>query len=95
MKQISLDSAAEDVKQFVRALPIGDEGVELALDGDVICKVIPPHGMSEAERDAVLATGWQRIREAQARNQDVPSKIIEREVNEAVDQVRRESNSSR
>ena len=91
MKHISLDAAAEDVKQFVRTLPLGGEGVELELDGQVICKVIPPQQLSSSEREAVLKAGWKRVRQAQQRNKGVSAKVIEREVDQAIEQVRRPS----
>ena len=88
MKAISLDREDDGVKQFIRTLPLQPGGVELPLNGEVICKVIAPQQLSDAERDAILEAGWQRVRQAQRRNQGVPGKVIEREINEAVEEVR-------
>ena len=38
MKHINLNSADEQVKRFIQALPLEPGGVELELDGKVICK---------------------------------------------------------
>jgi hypothetical protein len=93
MKHLSIDEHDEQIKEFVRSLPVEPEGVELELDGRVVCKVFAPHQLSDTERDAVLRRGWERIRMAGERNQDVPAKEIEREVQEAVNEVRMRTRS--
>ena len=86
MKQIRIED--EHIKDFLRGLPLGTEGVALEVDGSVLCKVIDPHQLSDADRDAILQTGWERVRRARDRNKGVPAKIIDREVSEAVEEVR-------
>jgi hypothetical protein len=88
VKHIDLDRADERVKDFVRTLPIEPDGVELKLNGKVICKVVSPQHLTTDERDAILARGRELVRRARERNKGVPAKIIEREVQEAVDEVR-------
>jgi hypothetical protein len=92
MKHITVDRENDQVKEFLRTLPLEPDGVELELNGRVICKIVAPGQLTSQERDAILEAGWQRVREAQERNRGVPAKVIEREVNEAVDEVRRRSN---
>jgi len=91
MKHINLDTAADDVKEFVSTLPLGDDGVELELDGQVICKVLPPQGFSEADQAVLIERVRQLVHQARQRNRGVPSKVIEREVGQAVDEVRRKT----
>ena len=88
MKRVNLDKAAPAVKRFVRSLEVDAEGVELAIGDRVICKVVPPMQLSEAEKAALLKKGWELIRRAHERNKDVPARVIEREVREAVKTVR-------
>ena len=89
MKRISLDTETAEVRQFIRKLPLDTDGVELEMNGRVVCKVIPSLHFSESEKEALVRERWQLIRRAQRRNKGVPAKIIEREVLSAVDEVRR------
>ncbi|MEX2120209.1 MAG: hypothetical protein WD847_11495 [Pirellulales bacterium] len=93
MHRIKLDTAPPQVRQFLEDLPLDQGGVELELNGRVLYQVIPPHQLSDAQREAILAEGWELIRAAQERNKGVPANVIEREVREAVDEVRRRRHS--
>jgi hypothetical protein len=88
MKRLNLDHDERSLKEFVRALPLQHEGIELELDGRIVCKIVPPLQCSEAEKKALVEERWQRIRQAQERNKGVPPRIIEREIREAVEAVR-------
>jgi hypothetical protein len=88
MKRVNLDQAQPAVKRFVRDLQIGAEGVELELDGKVVCEVVPPQTISPAERAALLLRGRELAQRARARNKGVRARVIEREVQQAVDEVR-------
>ena len=88
MHRVKLDSAPPSVKKFVRGLLLESDGVELELDGQVVCKVIGPHQLTEADREALLDKVTKQIRRAHQRNKDVPARVIEREVRDAVAQVR-------
>jgi hypothetical protein len=88
MKQIKLDRQDERVKEFIRALPIEPDGVELELNGKVICKVVGARHLADAERETILERGRELVKRARQRNQVVPAKVLEREVQEAVDEVR-------
>lgn len=89
MKRIKLDKADEAVKKYFRSLRLGREGVEVVLDGAVLCKVIPAEQLTPAQAKALVEERWAMIREAQERNKGVPARVIEREVREAVETVRR------
>ncbi|MBW3542370.1 MAG: hypothetical protein KY476_19050 [Planctomycetes bacterium] len=89
MKRVSLDAATSAVKRFVRDLPLDDEGVELELEGEVVCEVLPPQSGSDAARQALIDRGRELARRARSRNKGVPARVIEREVRDAIDEVRR------
>ena len=89
MKRLSLDAVAPTVRKFLSTLPLEEGGVELELDGHVVCRVVPPLQLSEAEKRALIQQRRQLIRRAQKRNQGVPDRVIAREVREAVTMVRR------
>jgi len=91
MKRIKLDRAGRAVQTFVRTLPVEHDGVELELNGQVICKVVPALQFSEAEKKALIEERWKLIRQARQRNRGVPGQVIEREVRDAVEQVRRKT----
>jgi hypothetical protein len=88
MKRIKLDTASRTVQQFVRSLPVDAEGVELELNGRVLCKVIPPLEFSDAEKAALMQEGRELMRRARERNKGVPARVIECEVRDAVKAVR-------
>lgn len=88
MTRVILDRAPPAVKKFVQDLPIGPEGVELELAGKVIGKLIPAFQLSEAEKGRLIARGRALLRKARNRNKGVPARVIEREVRQAVAEVR-------
>ena len=83
---INLDRENDLIKQFIRSLPIESQGVALELDGQVICKVVPP--FAEGHEHALIERGRELVRRARERNRGVPARVIEREVREAIDEVR-------
>jgi hypothetical protein len=87
LTHISLDQASDSVKQFICSLPIDPAGVILELDGRVICKVVPP--FEEAEKQVLIERGRKLVRRVRERNRGVPAQVIEREVREEVEEVRR------
>lgn len=88
MKRISLDRSEPAVKEFIRKLALSSDGVELELEGKVVCTVTPP--FLTAERSALVARGRELVRRARERNRGVPSSVLQREVEEAVAEVRRQ-----
>lgn len=89
MRKVTLDKAAPAVKKFFRSLKVGHEGIEVVLNGEPVYKVIPASQMSEAEKQAMVDRTWKLINRARERNKNVPARVIEREVRDAVDEVRR------
>ena len=89
MKRVNLNGAAPAVKQFVSTLAADADGVELELDGRVLCRLVPPAQLTEAEKKALVEERWQLIRKARLRNRGVPATVIAKEVRDAVEEVRR------
>jgi hypothetical protein len=89
VKRINLDRAGRAVRNFVSKLPIEHDGVELELNGQVICKVVPVLQYSDAEKKALIEERRKLIRQAQQRNRGVPARVIAQEIRQAVEQVRR------
>jgi|GEM_PF-1506757 len=88
MKRVTLDTAQAAVKEFIRDLPIDGDGVEIELDGKVVCEILPPHSLSAAERAVLIARGRQLASQARERNKGLSARDAERLVREAVDEVR-------
>lgn len=65
------------------------EPIELMLDDNIVAKIVSPTELSGQEAAALLARGRELVRRARERNKGVPAKVIEREVRQAVNEVRR------
>jgi hypothetical protein len=89
MQQLDLDTADPAVKQFFLSLPSDPEGVELVLRGDVVCRIVGPTQLTEIQKQALFARGRELVRRARERNRGVAADVLEREVGQAVDEVRR------
>ncbi len=89
MERVKLDGAPASVKRFVRSLRIQNNGVELELDGQVLCRVVPAADFTEVEKAVLIDRAKEMIRGARQRNAGIPSRILQRDVREAVDEVRR------
>ena len=85
MIKVSLDHASTPVREFVQSLPIDQGGVELELNGAIVCMVVPPPTM---DRATLLERGRELLRRAQERNRGVSEEAIEREVEAAIEEVR-------
>jgi hypothetical protein len=88
MERLKLDHADDAVQQFARRLRVNSEGWELELGGRVLFRIIPPGQLSEEEKANLLEEGRELVRRARARNRDVSSAVLEREVRQAVKRVR-------
>jgi hypothetical protein len=91
MQRIRLDTANEAVKKLLRSLPVDRNGIELELDGALLCKIVPAAQLSDAEKQALIEERWRLIRRARERSKHVPACVLEREVDEAIDEVRRQT----
>ena len=88
MKVIIIDSAPPSVKKFLRSLAIDAAGVEISLQGNVVCKIIPPGQLTEAEKAAQLATARQLLGKARARSKRLSAPVIESRIRSALKAVR-------
>jgi hypothetical protein len=90
MKRVKLDAAPKSVKEFFRTLPLRSEGLELELDGKVVCEVIPPSALSAAERAELITRVRESARQSRRRNEEISQRVITREIGHAVRDVRRQ-----
>lgn len=89
MRHVKLDKAPPAVKKFIRELPVEAGGIALEMDGEVVGTFSPPNQLSNDERDALIANAKNLMRQARARNKGVPARVIQQEIREAVEEVRR------
>jgi hypothetical protein len=88
MHRINLDVASRSVRDFFHKLPIDREGIEIEIDGKVRFKVIPPEQLSEEEKKSLIDDALRLMRRSQERNKEVPARVIEREIRDAINEVR-------
>jgi hypothetical protein len=88
MTRISVDAAPPAVKKFIRSLAIDANGVEITLGGKVVCRIIPPGQLSDAEKAAQFAEVRQLLGEARDHSKRVPARVIERNIRNALKTVR-------
>ena len=93
MQRVSLDHAPPMVTKFLRSLPIEPAGVELELNGSVVCKVLSLQQFTESERTELVNRGRALLKKANARNRGASSRSVERSVEKAIEQVRQRKKS--
>lgn len=91
MDRVSLDVADASVRAFIQGLPIQAQGLELESQGRVLCTVLPPGVLSATEKAVVLERGRDLVRRSRERNRGVPEDVLQQEVCQAVEAVRRRS----
>lgn len=91
MPRISLDKEPPDVQRFIQNLAAEGEGVDLEINGQVVCRLIPSAHLTDAEKERLVRDRWALMHRAQERNRNVATDVLEREVLEAVDEVRRQN----
>jgi hypothetical protein len=89
MVRISVDETAPAVRKFLGRLPFQGAGIELELDGKVICRIFPASPASEEDKTALAQRGLEIARKARDRNKGVPARVIDKEIDDAVAQVRK------
>ena len=89
MKRVDVDTASPEVKKFLRSLAIDANGVEVTLGGNVVCKIIRPGQLSEAEKAAQLGVVRQLVGEARANSKRMPAAVVERKIRKALKTVRK------
>ncbi|MCI0380723.1 MAG: hypothetical protein L0215_24330 [Gemmataceae bacterium] len=88
MKCVSIDAAPAAVKKFIRSLALDASGVEVTLDGVVVCKIIPPSQLSDVEKAAQLAQVRRLLSEARDHSKGTAAPIVERKIRTALKTVR-------
>jgi hypothetical protein len=89
MKRVEVDTASPEVKKFLRSLAIDANGVEVTLDGTVVCKIIRPGQLSDAEKAAQLDDVRQLLGEARVNSKRMPAAVVERNIRNALKTVRK------
>lgn len=89
MTRVDLEAVPHDVREFVVESPVDANGIELALHGEVIWKLVRPGELTDVEKQALLARGRDFVRDVRERVKDRPTAVMKRKVNEAVDEIRR------
>lgn len=88
MQRLKLDSQNAAIRQFVQKLRPKREGLELEFDGEVVCKVFPPDYQPPLDQANARERLRELMRKSQDRNMGVPARVIDREIREAIDEVR-------
>jgi hypothetical protein len=88
MKRVNVDTASPAVKKFIRSLAIDANGVEVALGGNVVCKIIPPAQLTDAEKVAQLGVVRKLLGEARANSKRMPAAAVERNIRSALKTIR-------
>jgi hypothetical protein len=88
MTRINVDTAAPAVKKFIRSLALDANGVEVTLGGHVVCKIVPPGQLSEADKAAQLAEVRRLLGEARDHSKRLPATVIEGKIRSALKTVR-------
>jgi hypothetical protein len=88
MKRVSVDTAAPAVKKFIRSLVIDANGVDVTLGGTVLCRIVRPGQLSEAQKAARLARVRKLLGEARANSKRLPASVVERRLRSALKTVR-------
>ena len=88
MKRVNVDTASPQVKKFIRSLELDVNGVEVTLGGSVICKIIPPGQLSEAQKTAQLNIVRNLLAEARSHSKRQPAAVVERTIRSALKKVR-------
>ena len=89
MKRFDLEKTPRAVQQFVRGLLQDPDVVEFETNGQVLLRILPAPQLSAERRRALLEEGHALVDRARARNANVPARIIEREVRQALRVVHR------
>jgi hypothetical protein len=88
VQRLKLDSQQPAIRQFVRKLRPKREGLELEFEGEVVCRVFPPDFEPPLDQAQAREQIRALMRKSQERNKGVPARVLEREIREAIDEVR-------
>lgn len=87
-QRIDLATTEKAVRDFVTGLGDVREPVKLVLNGALVAKIIPATELSDAEKQRILREGMAVVDKARARTKDISASVIQKEVNEAVQECR-------
>lgn len=87
-QRIDVTTTKKPVRQFLQELGTLRSPVELVVEDTVVAKLIPPAELSEKEKQRILDKGWQAVQCARSRTRGIPASVIQKEVDEAVREVR-------
>lgn len=87
--EVDLNRVDPKVREFLRSLSIGPQGLNLVLDGQIICKVVPPLRLSEEEKRSLIERRRELMRQARERTKNVPAREMKRKFDAAINEVRR------
>lgn len=94
MKSIDLDQEDEHVKEFLSTLAHHAEETMLRLNGQPLLKVLPPYGMGDAEKKALIDERKALMRQARDRTKGVPAGVIETEIEDSINEIRGRNQST-
>lgn len=86
--QINLDVAADQVREFFLGLGAINEPIELLSGGVVVARLAAVSALSEEEKQRIVATGWELVKEARANARGIKAADIQKIVDRAVCEVR-------
>jgi hypothetical protein len=89
MKRINVDTAPPAVKKFIRSLAIDADGIEVIVAGNVVCKIVPPGQLGDAQKASQLEVVRQLLGDARANSKHVPGEVVERNIRSALKKTRR------
>ncbi len=88
MRRVKVDKASPAVKKFIQSLSLDANGVEVELNGRLVCKIIRPSQLSDADKAARLADIGVLLQRSRARSKRVSPRTIERDIRSALATVR-------
>jgi len=87
-KRLNADRAAPAVQRFLRSLSVDANGIEIELGGEVLCKIVPPAQLTEAEKRARLVEVRDLLRRSRERSKKASPRVIERDIRAALAKAR-------
>jgi hypothetical protein len=87
-EQINLDTAADEVRQFILGLGELREPVELVSGGVVVARLTGVAALSDEEKQRIAAKGCEVVQKARASARGTAASKIQKVVDQAVHEVR-------
>jgi hypothetical protein len=87
-QRIDLATTPKPLRDFIRNLGTLREPIELVAEGTVVAKLVPPTELTDEEKQRILAEGWEVVQRARAQAAGRSPAEIQKEVDQAVREVR-------